>query len=380
MRIQNALVFDEDCRFRSHEVFIQNGKICSRAEYMEKPDKDDDETIDAKGLYLIPGLIDIHSHGACGADVSDGDWNGLKELLAYEKAAGITTYCPTLMSLPKERLLELCASFGQWAEQWEQPNGEQALRYSRIAGLHMEGPFLMSSKRGAQKKEYLCLPDAAFLEECIRLSKKRLRMVTLAPELEGALELIERFRGKIRFSLGHTEADYDTAKQAMEAGAKHVAHLLNAMPPFAHRSPGPVGAAWDTPDCTVELICDGVHVHESMVRAVFALFQDRVVLISDSMRAAGLRDGTYTLGGQEVVVCGRQARNPDHTLAGSVCNLMECMQKAVAFGVPKEAAIAAATANPAKSIGIYDRVGSVTAGKYADLLLTDEALRLVRVL
>ncbi len=374
MRIQNGLVFEEDRKFRQRDVWIRNGRFCTEAEYAagRPAAPEEEETIDAEGMYVIPGLVDVHLHGAAGADFSDGDPEGWNTVLAFERANGVTSCCPAVMSLPAERIQEICALAGKW----ESVPQKQA----RMLGLHLEGPFLSPQKKGAQNEAYLRKPDREFLSRCISRSANRIRLVTIAPELEGAAELIEAFRGRLVFSLGHTQADYRTAKRALEAGADHITHLFNAMMPFAHRSPDPAGAAMDTPGCMAELICDGVHVHESMVRAAFALFPGRIVLVSDSMRAAGLSDGVYELGGQQVSVHGKKAVLSDGTLAGSVSSLMECLRKAVSFGIPKEAAVAAATADPAKSIGMYDQIGSVSPGKYADLLLLDRDFRLVRVI
>lgn len=371
MIIQNGIVFDEDRVFRKHDIYIKDGILCGEPETAGKPGE---EVIDADGLYVIPGLVDIHSHGAVGEDFSDGNMDGLRKILEYEKASGITSYCPTSMTLPKEHLLSVFAMADQAADLLQQKN------YARMLGMNMEGPFLDPGKKGAHAEEHILLPEVDFFRKCNQNSGNRIRLVTLAPNREGAMEFIRELHGEVVISVGHTAADYTTAKMAMEAGAKHVTHLFNAMPPFAHREPGVVGAAADTPGCMVELICDGIHVHESMVRAAFSLFPERVVLISDSMRAAGLNDGSYTLGGQQVTVHGRRAELADGTIAGSATNLFDCMCTAISFGIPKEEAVAAATINPAKSIGCEDRVGSIAPGKYADLLLLDEAFQLVRVI
>ena len=200
--------------------------------------------------------------------------------------------------------------------------------------------------------------------------------MSVAPERPGALDFIQRVGERVCVSLAHTTADYETALAAFQAGARQVTHLYNAMPPFAHRAPGVVGAAFDTPECRVELICDGVHVHPSVVRATFRMFgPDRVTLISDTMRAAGMPDGDYTLGGQAVHVDGRRATLADGTLAGSSTDLMACMVTAVEMGIPLHQAVKAAAVNPARAIGVYSRVGSLEPGKRANLVLLDRDLR-----
>ena len=390
MIIKNGMVFDEDCTFRKKDLYIERGRIAA-----DGKDLSDCTVIDAEGLYVIPGLVDVHSHGAVGCDFSDGEPEGLYRILAYEYAHGITTYCPTSMALPRERLLQVMGSVRKLGEICRQKaEGRTAALWmenvsdniARIGGVHMEGPFLDPVRRGAHREECLCRADVEFVKECSAACGGQLRLITVAPNVEGVPDLIRTFAhegtGKncIHISLGHTAADYETCSAAFAAGANHVTHLFNAMEPFYHREPGLIGAAADCPDCMVELIADGVHVHDSAVRAAFRLFGDRVVLISDSMRAAGLGDGEYELGGQQVTVSGNRAVLSDGTIAGSVTNLFDCMRRAVAAGIPRETAIAAASANPAKSIGIYDQVGSLTPGKFADVLLVDEELRLVRVI
>ena len=320
---------------------------------------------------VLPGLVDIHSHGAAGEDFSDGNPEGLKKILQYEKRCGITSYCPTSMTFPKERLRQIFASI----------KGAQTEEEAKVVGINMEGPFLDPAKKGAHVEEWIAAPDAAFVRELNQDVDGLVRLVTLAPNMDGAEEFIKEMHEEVCISLGHTAADYDCASRAMKLGAHHVTHLYNAMQPFGHRAPGLIGAAMDDPECMVELICDGYHIHPSAIRAAFRMFgPERVILISDSMRATGMENGTYELGGQEVTVKDRKAVLKDGTLAGSATNLYGCMCKAIEFGIPLEQAIMAATANPARSIGIFDRVGSIRIGKQADLLLVSENLELKRVI
>ena len=275
------------------------------------------------------------------------------------------------MTFPKERLRQIFASI----------KGAQTEEGAKVVGINMEGPFLDPVKKGAHVEEWIAAPDAAFVRELNQDVDGLVRLVTLAPNMEGAEEFIKEMHEEVCISLGHTAADYDCASRAMKLGAHHVTHLYNAMQPFGHRAPGLIGAAMDDPECMVELICDGYHIHPSAIRAAFRLFgPERVILISDSMRATGMENGTYELGGQEVTVKDRKAVLKDGTLAGSATNLYGCMCKAVEFGIPLEQAIMAATANPARSIGIFDRVGSIRIGKQADLLLVSENLELKRVI
>ena len=366
MIIKGGKVFQEDGSFLEQAIYINDHRLVDKAEY-----QDDGEVIDAEGLLVLPGLVDIHSHGAAGEDFSDGNPEGLKKILQYEKRCGITSYCPTSMTFPKERLRQIFASI----------KGAQTEDGATVVGINMEGPFLDPAKKGAHVEKWIAAPDVAFVRELNQDADGLVRLVTLAPNMDGAEEFIKEMHEEVCISLGHTAADYDCASRAMKLGAHHVTHLYNAMQPFRHRAPGLFCAAMDDPECMVELICDGYHIHPSAIRAAFRMFgPERVILISDSMRATGMENGTYELGGQEVTVKDRKAVLKDGTLAGSATNLYGCMCKAVEFGIPLEQAIMAATANPARSIGIFDRVGSIRIGKQADLLLVSENLELKRVI
>ena len=366
MIIKGGKVFQEDGSFLEQAIYINDHRLVDKAEY-----QDDGEVIDAEGLLVLPGLVDIHSHGAAGEDFSDGNPEGLKKILQYEKRCGITSYCPTSMTFPKERLRQIFASI----------KGAQTEDGATVVGINMEGPFLDPAKKGAHVEKWIAAPDVAFVRELNQDADGLVRLVTLAPNMDGAEEFIKEMHEEVCISLGHTAADYDCASRAMKLGAHHVTHLYNAMQPFGHRAPGLIGAAMDDPECMVELICDGYHIHPSAIRVAFRMFgPERVILISDSMRATGMENGTYELGGQEVTVKDRKAVLKDGTLAGSATNLYGCMCKAVEFGIPLEQVIMAATANPARSIGIFDRVGSIRIGKQADLLLVSENLELKRVI
>ena len=366
MIIKRGKVFQEDGNFLEQTLYVNDHRLVDKAEY-----QDDGEVIDAEGLLVLPGLVDIHSHGAAGEDFSDGNPEGFKKILQYEKRCGITSYCPTSMTFPKERLRQIFASI----------KGAQTEEGAKVVGINMEGPFLDPAKKGAHVEKWIAAPDVAFVRELNQDADGLVRLVTVAPNMDGAEEFIKEMHEEVCISLGHTAADYDCASRAMKLGAHHVTHLYNAMQPFGHRAPGLIGAAMDDPECMVELICDGYHIHPSAIRAAFRMFgPERVILISDSMRATGMENGTYELGGQEVTVKDRKAVLKDGTLAGSATNLYGCMCKAVEFGIPLEQAIMAATANPARSIGIFDRVGSIRIGKQADLLLVSENLELKRVI
>lgn len=367
MIIRNGKVFGEDGEFVVRDLYVEDHKI------VEMPEQVSDKTeVDASGLLVLPGLVDIHSHGAFGCDFSDGDAQGLRKILKYEKQHGITSYCPTSMTLPKEQLEKIFATI---QEVGTFPEG------ARVLGINMEGPYLDVQKKGAHVPEYIQVPQAEQFRELNESCGRAVKLVTLAPNVEGAMEFIDEVHGEVCISLGHTAADYAVSAEAMKRGAHHVTHLYNAMVPLGHRDPGLIGAAFADKECMVELISDGLHIHPTVVRLTFQMFgPERVCLISDSMRATGMANGIYELGGQEVIMEDRKATLRNGTLAGSATNLFDCMKCAVSFGVPLKEAIWAATRNPARSIGVYDQVGSLTPGKEADILLVDENLELRKVL
>ena len=359
MIIKNGEVFQEDGSFRLQDLYVENHRIVA------SEDEVTDKTIvDAAGLRVLPGLVDIHSHGAFGHDFSDADPEGLKIILKYEKSHGITSYCPTSMTLPAEELKEIFATIKTVGEMKDG---------AAVRGINMEGPFISMAKKGAQNGKYIHKPDVAMFERLQEAAGGLFKLVDLAPEEEGAMEFIRAEKGKVVLSIAHTTADYETAKAAIEAGVTHMTHLYNAMNPINHRAPGPIIAAADDAHCEAELICDNVHIHPAIVRNTFKMFgEDRVIFISDTMEAAGLEDGMYELGGQPVIVKGNRATLEDGTIAGSNTNLMKCMRTAVKqMGIPLEKAVKCAAVNPAKSIGIYDKYGSITPGKVANAVLLD---------
>ena len=364
MRITGGQVFDLEQGFVSRDV-------CFDGEKLEQSSADG-KTYDASGCYVIPGLTDLHFHGCVGEDFSDATPDGLQKMADYELSRGVTQICPAGMTLGEDQLTRICENAA--AHRAKNPGGAE------LVGLHLEGPFLCKAKKGAQNEAFLHDPDPAMLHRLQQAAQGMVKLVTLAAEQPGALEFVRSAQEDgITVSLGHTTADYDTACAAYEAGARQATHLFNAMPPFTHRAPGVVGAAFDHPQVKVELISDGVHIHPSVVRAVFQLFgAGRVILISDSLRATGMPDGRYPFGGQEIEVHGNRATMADdpNTLAGSVSDLMACMRSAVSFGIPLHDAVRAAAVNPAQVLGVFDRLGSLDVGKTANLAILDQNLNL----
>ncbi|MBQ5484015.1 MAG: N-acetylglucosamine-6-phosphate deacetylase, partial [Lachnospiraceae bacterium] len=252
---------------------------------------------------------------------------------------------------------------------------------ARVLGINMEGPFISPAKVGAQNPDYVMKADVDMFRRLDHNCGNAIRLVTLAPEVEGNMDFIRELKDEVHISIGHTAAGYDTASEAFALGADHVTHLFNAMPAFAHRDPGVVGATADHQRVYAEVICDLIHIHPSMIRAIFSfLGEERMVLISDSMEATGMEDGVYQLGGQKVKKEGAYARLLDGTIAGSVTCLFDGFRNAVKAGIPLESAIRLVTMNPAKSIGMEDQVGIIAEGNYADLILVDQDLNLIQVL
>ncbi len=361
MRITGGQVFDVKEGFVQRDVCF-DGRLLSGSSAGGR-------TYDASGCYVIPGLTDVHFHGCRGEDFSDGSPEGLEVMARYELSRGVTQICPAGMTLLEDQLVRIC----QVAAAHRAADKPGAM----LCGVNLEGPFLSHAKKGAQNGAWLQAPSTQLLQRLLKESKGLVKLVSVAPELPGAMEFIEAAEESVTVSLAHTTADYDTSMEAFRLGARQVTHLYNAMPPFSHRAPGVIGAALDTPGCNVELICDGIHIHPAVVRATFKMFgAKRVILVSDTMRAAGMPDGQYTLGGQDVVVKGKLATLTDGTIAGSVTDLMGCMKTAVSFGIPLEDAVRAAAVNPAKAIGIYSRCGSLEPGKRANLVILDQNLEI----
>ena len=359
MIIKHAKIYTPRHTFEEGDLFIREGRIVPFAQ----PEAGE-EVLDAKGAYALPGLVDIHFHGAMGKDFCDGTEEAIQTLADFEASKGVLAICPATMTFSEEILNGVMDAAAAHR------NGKGA----DLVGINMEGPFISPKKVGAQNPEYLHPADVGMFR---RLQKRANGLIE-----PGALEFIRECCGEVRISIAHTCTSYDTACAAFDAGATHMTHLYNAMPGITHREPGPIIAALER-GAEVELITDNVHIHPAMVRFTFRTFgDDHVILIADSMMACGLPDGQYSLGGQAVTVKGPRATLTEQpgTIAGSATCLYDCMKRAVLeMGVPLESAVRAASENPARSIGIDNDYGSLSAGRYGNVILADEALNIQAV-
>ena len=358
MFYKNARVFCSDFQFHTGAFEVKDGLFGAIL-----PEQVPADAIDLGGATVIPGLVEVHSHGNSGADFSDGDYEGLVAMARYFAREGITSFAPASMTLPYEVLEK---AFATGLKLHKDPQEGCA----RFMGIQMEGPYFSYKKRGAQNPDYLKEPDFEGFKALYDGCEGLIRIVDVAPELPGAAEFVEKASKLCTVSVAHTDSDYDHAKAAFDAGATHVTHLYNAMPPINHRNPGVIPAASENPRVQAEIICDGYHVHGASVRLAFRMFPDRIVLISDSGRCAGQEEGTkFELGGQDAWLRGGVARLADGTIACSASNLWKCLVNTLSFGVSEEEAVRAATWNPACAIGAQDRIGTIETGKFADFLV-----------
>ena len=404
MKIVGGSVFDGE-GFAQRDVVVE-GDIFAAVTASGAAGRCDAEGIDASGCYVIPGLIDVHFHGAMGHDFCDASDEGIAAIARYEASRGVTAICPTTMTLPEERLTPIVASIAKHAG-LTGAEGDAAASAAAVAGgvgtamvdggavgsfvasadeaaivgINLEGPYIAPDKVGAQNPAYVRGADVAEFARLQRAACGLIKLVDIAPEQPGNLDFIRETASDVRISVAHTCAAYDDARAAFEAGARHMTHLYNAMPSLHHRDPGPIAAGAERDDVTAEIIADGVHIHPAMVRLAFSLFgDDRMILISDSLRACGLGDGEYELGGQLFRVKGNRATIENGSLAGSVSDVAACLRTAVTqMGIPLASAVKAATANPARALGVADERGAIKPGYIADAVVLNPDLTVRQV-
>ena len=369
MFYKNARIFTSDFTFKTGAFEVVDGKFGKIL-----PENVPEDAIDLGGATVIPGLIEVHSHGNSGYDFSDGNYEGLKEMAKFYLSCGVTSFAPASMTLPYEVLEKAYADAKRLVE--EAPEGCAVLR-----GIHMEGPYFSYKKRGAQNADYLKVPDFEGFKKLYDGCGGLIRIADIAPELPGAVAFIEKAKDLCTVSIAHTDCTYDQAKAAVDAGVTHLTHLYNAMPGVHHRNPGVIPAGAENKNVRAEIICDGLHIHPASVRLAFTLFGgERMIIVSDSGRCAGQPDGTrFDIGGQFATVVDGVAKLDDGTIACSASNMWACLANVVSWGIAEEDAVRAASYNPACAIGADKLVGSIEEGKIADFIVCDPSYTAKRV-
>lgn len=352
MIIKNALLKGNICN-----ILIKNGVICEILDATVPFSEKSEEILDAGGLAVIPGLIDVHTHGMLGVDTCDADF---EKLCVVYASYGTTSFLPTTMTVSADDLIRITSA-------------KTDFKGANVIGFHLEGPFISSKYKGAQDEKNIIAPNLAIFSKF-----KNARMITVAPELPGAIDFIKAVSGNTIVSIGHTDCDCETAVNAIDSGALCLTHTFNAMPPMLHRAPGPIGAGVEK-HIYAQIICDGLHVHKAAFLAAYRMFgSDRLCLISDSVRPAKLPDGEYESGGIPVFVKNGEIRLADGNLAGSSSCLLDCVKKAIEFGISKDEAVKMATETPSNLLGL--KKGQIRSGFDADILLVDDNLDLKKVI
>ena len=352
-------------------IIVEKGKIREivNKEELSTATLKEVEVIEGKDKFVVPGYIDIHVHGGGGSDIMDGDYEAINQVAIAHSHFGTTSFLPTIMTMSKDKIIRSLRSICEAAK--------KGTAGAEILGIHMEGPYINPKKKGAQKEEDIKKISLEEFLEFNQASGNLIRLVTIAPEMPGAIGLIKYlYKQGIIASVGHSNATYVQTQAGIQAGLSHVTHTFNAMRKLHHREPGVVGAALTSPELTVEVIADGIHIHPIVLKILTKIKEgEKIVLITDAMRAAGLKDGTYDLGGQEVIVAKGQARLKDGTLAGSVLTMDKAVRNLVTkVEVSLMKAVQMASFNPAKCLGIDDRKGSLEPGKDADIVILNKNL------
>ena len=367
MILKNCTFINEEFEKEFGDIKIENGKISEIGII-------DGEGKDMNGKIVMPGFVDIHIHGGDGGDASDGTAEALDHIATHLAKKGVTSFCPTTMTLPIDRLCDIADVISDCAK-----NGKAGR--SKIAGINFEGPFIAMSKKGAQNGAYVVPGTIEDFDRLYTASNGLMKLITIAPEAFDSKEFIKHASERVTVSIGHTASNSQQTVQAIAEGVNHATHLFNAMTPMTHREAGVVGIAFDS-NITCELICDGAHICPTVLRNAFKLLgENRACVISDSMRGAGLGNGEFELGGQTVYVKDGYtvARLSDGTIAASITNVFDEFKNLLDFGIDFKTAIKSCTINPARAIGEDKKIGSISVGKYADLIVTDENFNIEEV-
>jgi N-acetylglucosamine-6-phosphate deacetylase len=372
--LSGATVYTENEKLPSASLSIKAGLISKIDEVVSGGGVREEELIFPATYHILPGFIDMHVHGAAGHDVMDADVNALRAISHALAAEGTTAFLATTMTADIADIERALMATRDFVAAVDDDKG------ATILGVHLEGPFLASSKMGAQRGDKIILPNVELVQHWQKVSNNLIKLITLAPEQAECLALIRYLVSqKIIPSMGHTNATYAEAMTAIQAGCSHATHLFNAMRSLHQREPGAVTAALLSPHVIVELILDGVHLHPAVAELTWRLKgRDKIVLVTDAMRAKCLADGCYDLGGQSVHVKEGQAQLADGTLAGSVLKMSSALQNVMKFtGCDVADAVKVTSENAARALGVFDKKGSICVGKDADLVVLDASLQVV---
>ena len=369
MIIKGANVFVNG-EFKNIDLEINDGKFSKLAENIQGKDVidfDNSENYIFENCLILPGFVDIHTHGAVGFDFCDASSDNMNKMAEFYIKSGTTSLLPTIVTTSEEEY-EI-----QIPKILENINES-----SPFIGINLEGPFINKGKKGAHNEKNIRDIDMSFARKLYDLGKNQIRLMTAAPELENFNELVNFSKNKFLISMGHTNCNIDEARDAINMGVRSVSHLFNAMEPMHHRKPALVGAALEFP-LYKELICDGIHIHDAILKGLYRGYSDELIIVSDSMSACGLGDGSYLLGGLDVTVKNKKATLKDGTIAGSVNTLFDGIKHLVKIGIKLEEAIKSATIIPAESINMENQIGSIKTGLKADFIVCDKNLNILSV-
>ncbi|MCK2020748.1 N-acetylglucosamine-6-phosphate deacetylase [Peribacillus frigoritolerans] len=369
--INNLMVHSEKETYKNGYIKVVDGKIAEVGPASQYKQDDDSKVITLSPDYqVIPGAIDIHIHGASNSDAMDATHDALSTMAKTLPKEGTTSFLATTMTQSTQAIESALLNAGKYIENQTQENAE-------IVGIHLEGPFISPARKGAQPEDYIVDPDVTLFKRWQEMAENQIKLVTLAPEQPNGLDLAAHLRGTgVVASIGHSDATYDQIDEAIQAGTTHVTHLYNGMRGLHHREPGVLGAAYLRDELYVELIADGIHCRPEMIKLAYnQITSERMILITDSLRAKWLEKGTYDLGGQPVNVDETKATLSDGTLAGSILKMNDAIKNTMEYtGCSMTDIIKMTAENPAKQLRIFDRKGSIQVGKDADLVILNDRL------
>lgn len=368
MIIKGGKVLNDDFKFIDADILV-NGKHIERIDLI-----DGEDIVDASGCYVVPGFIDTHMHSAVGKTFIDFDDDTYEKITAFEAQNGTTALVPAISAAPKKKLFS-CIEYMKNCTQKESDG------CAKIYGMHLEGPFFSEKYKGAHLPENIRDTDVKEFEEYLDVAEGCIKIITLAPELPGAEPVIKKaVENSVCVSIGHTNATYEEVLHAVELGATQGTHLFNAMSPMNHRNPGTVGGILFS-SAKPEIICDFFHVHKDVVKMVYDLKgSDNINMITDSELGTGFPDGEYTVNGRTIIIKDKKTYTTDGTIAGGTSCLIDGIKNLISIGIPLEEACKMASKNPAETVGIYDKTGSLKEGKLADIVILDKDYNIKNVI